>query len=96
MYERLYSFLSIHNCIYFNQLGFRKNIQHSMPLNDLSEHICDTLDKNNIVGGIFINLQKAFGTVQHEILLNRLAHYGIRGLANDWFKSTSQKTICFN
>ena len=36
---------------------------------------------------MFIDLQKAFDTVQHELLLNKLAHYGIRGLENDWVKS---------
>ena len=45
------------------------------------------LDERNIGCGIFVDLQKAFDTVKHDILLSRLERYGIRGLANDWFKS---------
>ena len=56
----------------------------------LSEHIGDSLDgdsldENNIA--FFIVLQKAFDTVEHGILPFKPSHYGIRGLANDWFKS---------
>ena len=45
------------------------------------------LEKTEIGCGIFVNLQKAFDTVEHDILLSKLEHYGIHGLANEWFKS---------
>ena len=87
MHKRLYSFLCKYNCIYINQLGFRK---HHSTIHDrigITEHIRYALDNNDITCGILIDLQKAFDTVDHEILLKTLAHCGIRGLANDWFKS---------
>ena len=52
----------------------------------ITEDIKQALDNNQIVCGIFIDLQKAFDTV-NEILLNKLHHYGIRGVANDWIRS---------
>ena len=53
----------------------------------LTDEVRHALDQNKIACGVFIDLQKAFDTVDHSILLKKLAHYGIRGLANDWFKS---------
>ena len=45
------------------------------------------LDEGNIGCGIFVGLQKAFNTVEHDILLSKFEHYSICGLTNDWFKS---------
>ena len=49
--------------------------------------IRNALDKGKFACGAFIGLQKAFDTVNHGILLSKLNHYGIRGVAFDWFKS---------
>ena len=54
---------------------------------DLFENICESIDKKKYVMGIFIDLKKAFDTIDHNILLNKLYHYGIRGITNDWIKS---------
>ena len=45
------------------------------------------LDDDNYACGIFVDLHKAFDTVDHNILLSKLCHYGIRGLTNKWFES---------
>ena len=87
MYSRLYNFLNLHNCIYDLQFGFRGKHSTNHALLSLAENIRGALDNNNFVSEIFIDLQKAFDTVDHPRLLNKLKHYGIIGKANDWFKS---------
>ena len=87
MYTRLYNFLDIHNCIYNLQFGFREKHSTNHALFSITEKIREALDKNNFACGIFIDLQKAFDTVNHNILLQKLNHYGIRGVANSWLKS---------
>ena len=87
VYSRLYSFFNLHNCIYELQFGFRANHSTNHALFSLTEEIRKALDNNNFACGIFIDLQKAFDTVDHKILLRKLEHYGIRGIANGWFKS---------
>ena len=54
---------------------------------DLTEDIRNAIDNNKFSCGVFIDLQKAFDTVDHDILLKKLEYYGIRGIANNWFRS---------
>ena len=49
--------------------------------------IQNNLDKGLLTAGVFVDLQKAFDTVDHNILLHKLMHYGIKGSSLDWFKS---------
>ena len=87
IYSRVFSFLNMHNCIYELQFGFRAKHSTNHALLSLTEMIRHALDNSNFACGIFIDLQKAFDTVSHDILLKKLEHYGIRGIANNWFKS---------
>jgi hypothetical protein len=77
----------MNNCIYDLQFGFRANHSTSHALINITEHIRIALDSNKFACGTFIDLQKAFDTVDHSILLEKLKYYGIRGLANNWFRS---------
>ena len=87
MHNRLYNFLNDNNCIYENQFGFRSNHSTNHALINLTENIRSSLDNNEISVGVFIDLQKTFDTVDHQILISKLNYYGIRGTANNWFNS---------
>ena len=87
MYSRIIKFLENSKCIYSLQFGFRQQHSTNHALINISENIRNALDSGQFACGIFVDLQKAFDTVDHEILLNKLNHYGIRGIPNSWFKS---------
>ena len=88
---RLKQFLKKHNILYKYQFGFSENHSTSHALIDVVEYIYKSLDDNKFVFGVYIDLKKAFDTVDHDILLAKLEHYGIRGNALKWFKSYLSK-----
>ena len=87
MHKRLYDFLEIDNVIDPLQFGFRLKHSTAHALTSLTEKVKQTTDDGNYGCGVFIDLKKAFATVNHQILLKKLAHYGIKGIPLDWFKS---------
>ena len=86
MYNRLYNFLTEHNILSMNQFGFRKNYSTFLALMDLVDSISKNIDEGNYSIGIFLDLSKAFDTINHTILLDKLCRYGIRGVTLNWFK----------
>jgi len=87
MYSRLYSFLDNHKALYDRQFGFRKSHSTINTLLNIVERIRKSLDEGYLACGVFVDLQKAFDTVDHSILISKLKHYGVRGIANNWFRS---------
>ena len=81
IYSRLYSFLTSKGIIHENQFGFRKGHSTSNALNYSVEHIKSMTKNKQHVLGIFIDLSKAFDTIDHRKLLTKLNNYGIRGNA---------------
>ena len=82
MYTRVYNFLSHNNIIYDLQFGFRQKFSTSHALINLTEKIRQALDEGYIECSIFVVLQKALDTVNHQILLSNIVFkvYQITGL----------------
>ena len=75
------------NILASNQCGFRSGYNTTDCLVDLIEEITKALDEEKYAVSIFLDLSKAFDTVNHSILLPKLDLYGIRGNGNQWFRS---------
>ena len=82
MYNRLYTYLAENK-----QFGFRAGHSTEHALSELIDQISDSFNDKSYFLGIFINLSKAFDTVDHKILLKKLQHYGIKGKNLSWSES---------
>ena len=87
IYNRIYNFALSQNILDRNQFGFRKSHSTSHAVNISVKIIEDSTKKKNHVLGIFIDLSKAFDTIDHSILLTKLSRYGVRGNANSLIKN---------
>ena len=87
MYKRTYSFLEQTHQLYNSQYGFRQSHSCENAIMELVSSIIKGKQEGLYTLALFIDLSKAFDTVDHEVLLNKLDKYGIRGVANKWFRS---------
>ena len=82
MYNRVYNFFTKNNLIYPLQFGFRQQYSTFLALISLTEDIKKNVDKANIGCDTFVDLQKAFDTIEHDMFLEKLKHYCVHGIAN--------------
>jgi ribosomal protein S18 len=87
MHRRITEFMEANNSIFDMQYGFRRGRSCEHALLKAQSVLLDSLGKNEISLLLLIDFSKAFDMVDHTILLEKLAHYGIRGVAHDWLKS---------
>ena len=87
VHRQLYEFLEFNNHLYTNQFGFRNLHSTNHALITITEKIRKAIDNGEVTCGAILDLQKAFDTIDHEILLSKLEHYGIRGVPLKWFKT---------
>ena len=87
LHDRLYKYLTKFNILYEYQYGFRKGHSTTQALVEITDRIKSAIDRNELTCGIFIDLTKAFDTVDHSILLQKMHKYGIRGNIHNLFKS---------
>ena len=97
--KRLSAFVE-KNCILTDsQYGFRNKISTSLALIELVEKLTASIDSKKVTVGVFIDLKKAFDTIDHSVLLQKLEYYGIRGLPHAWLSSyleNRKQYVCVN
>ena len=76
--------MDLHSILYSKQFGFRKNHSTALALTDLICNISSAVDRNETTLGVFLDLSKAFDTINHEILCEKLHYHGIREIALNW------------
>ena len=98
MYDRLSTYINKSSILHQSQHGFQHGHSTFMALLDMEDRISRAIDSNEYSVGIFLDLAKAFDTVDHAILLKKMSNYGIRGTQLKWFYSyfenRTQRVMC--
>lgn len=87
IFNRLYSFVTSKNFLSINQYGFRRGLSTEMALIMAMDNITQAIENHEHCVGLFLDLKKAFDTVDGDLMLKKLYCYGVRGNALKWFTS---------
>ena len=87
IYKRIYLFLNKYDVLYQSQYGFRKHHSCKQAIQELIGKILHAREEGLQSASIFLDLSKAFNTLDHNVMLHKLERYGIRDTAHDWFRS---------
>ena len=87
VHKRLYSFCENNDILNDNQYGFRPKHSTIDAVSKFTDDIVSSLEKNMTTYAVFLDLSKAFDTIDHDILLHKLRFYGVRGVALEWFRN---------
>ena len=91
MYKRLVDYINKHNILTSRQYGFRSKHSTNHAIIELVDKITKAIENNEFTVGIFLDLSKAFDTVNHSTLLKKLYFYGIRGKCHSWIEDYLSK-----
>ena len=87
VHTRLSHYLNAHGLLNQSQYGFLKNLSTDQAILELQDRITKSLASKKWCSGIFLDMSKAFDTLNHDILLSKMSHLGIRDTPLQWFKN---------
>jgi hypothetical protein len=87
VYNRLFKYINANQILTTAQYGFQRKLSTEQAIIELQNRVIENLSSKKFCLGIFIDLSKAFDTLNHRILLDKLFSYGIRGISHKWFTS---------
>ena len=87
VFNRISRFLCTHNLLNNTQYGFREGLSTSLAITKFTQDITNSIENKNTTVGVFLDMSKAFDTIDHNILMKKLYHCGIRGVPNEWIEN---------
>ena len=84
---QLFEYFTINKLLYNHQYGFREDYSTELATLEFVDRLYNDMDLGKIPVAIFLDLSKAFNTIDHNILLHKLSFYGVGGPELNWFRS---------